>query len=68
MMPMVWPKMSLVQKVLNRGLRGDRVMVKGNFNARVGKNVEMWIGVIGGHCEDVENDSEKAACFRAVLK
>ena len=46
-----------VQEVINRVPRGDRVIVMGDFNAKVGKNVEVWKGVIGGHVEEVENDS-----------
>ena len=46
-----------VQEVMNRVPRGDRIIVMGDFNARVGKNVKVWKGVIGEHGEDVENDS-----------
>ena len=46
-----------VQEVMNRVPRGDRIIVMGNFNARVGKNVKVWKGVIGEHGEEVENDS-----------
>ena len=46
-----------VQDTMNRVPRGDRVIVMGDFNARVGKNAEVWKGVIGVHGEDVENDS-----------
>ena len=45
------------QEVVNRAPRGDKVVVMGNPNARVGNNVARWEGVIGKQGEDVENDS-----------
>lgn len=41
MMLIVWPKMSSMQEVVNRVPRGDRVIVIGDFNAKVGKNMEV---------------------------
>ena len=46
-----------VQEVMNRVQRGDRIIVMGDSNARIGKNVKMWKGMISEHGEDVENDS-----------
>ena len=46
-----------VQEVMNRVPRGNRIIVMGDFNAWVGKNVRVWKGVIGEHGEEVENDS-----------
>lgn len=58
-----------VQEVLNRVPRRDRVIVMGDYNARVGKNVEMWKRVFGAHVGDVENDSgekrPKKACTQS---
>ena len=37
--------------------RGDKVVVMGDFNAQVGKNIEVWKRAIEKHGEDGENDS-----------
>ena len=41
--------------LVNRVSRGDRIIVMGDINARLEKNVSMWKGVISAHGEDVEN-------------
>ena len=38
-----------LQEVVDRTPRGDKVVVLGDFNARVGNDVEEWNGVIGKH-------------------
>ena len=43
--------------MIARTQRGDRVVVMGDFNARVGNNVGRWSDVKGKHGEEVENDS-----------
>ena len=46
------PKMSYMEEVMNRVLRGDKPIV------------EEWNGVISGHGEDVKNDgSRRLLCF-----
>lgn len=58
------PKMSYMEEVMNRVLRGDKPIVMGNFNGGVRKNVEVWNGVISGHGEDVKNDGgRRLLCF-----
>ena len=46
-----------LQMAINRTPRGDKLIVLGDFNARVGNNIELWNGIIGRHGEGVENDS-----------
>ena len=46
-----------LQEVIARTQRGDRVVVMGDFNERVGNNVGRWSDVKGKHGEEVENDS-----------
>ena len=46
-----------LQEVIARTQRGDRVVVMGDFNVRVGNNVGRWSDVMGKHGEEVENDS-----------
>ena len=48
-----------LQEVIARTQRGDKLVVMGDFNARVGNNVLRWSDVMGKHGEDVENDSGK---------
>ena len=43
--------------MVDRAPRGDKVVVMGDLNARVGNNVARWKGVIGKQGENVENDS-----------
>ena len=46
-----------LQEVVDRAPQGDKVVVMGDLNDRVGNNVARWEGVIGKQGEDVENDS-----------
>ena len=46
-----------LQEVIPRAQRRDRVVVMGDFNARLGNNVLRWSDAMGKHGEDVENDS-----------
>ena len=48
---------SVLQEVLDRAPRGDKVVIIGDLNARVGNNVIRWEGVIRKQDEAVENDS-----------
>ena len=48
---------SQLQEVVDRAPRGDKVVVLGDFNAKVGNDVEECNGVIGRHGEGVKNDS-----------
>ena len=48
-----------LQEVIARTQRGDKLVVMGDFNVRVGNNVLRWSDVMGKHGEDVENDSGK---------
>ena len=48
---------ALLQEVVDRAPRGDKVVEMGDLNAGVGNNVVRWEGVIGKQGEDVENDS-----------
>lgn len=43
--------------IVDKFPRDDKLVVMGNFNAQVGKNVGVWKGVIGEHGEYVENDN-----------
>ena len=40
--------------MVDRAPRGDKVVVLGDFNARVGNDVEEWNGVIGKQGEGVK--------------
>ena len=46
-----------LQEVIARAQRGDKVVVMGELNARVGNNVLRWSDAMGKHGEEVENDS-----------
>ena len=46
---------SKLQDLVDRAPRGDKVVVLGDFNARVGNDVEECNGVIGRHGEGVKN-------------
>ena len=48
---------AVLQEVIARAQRGDKVVVMGDFNARVGNNVLRWSDAMGKHGEEVENDS-----------
>ena len=54
-----------VQEVMIRVPRGDRVIVMGDFNARIENNVEEQKGVISGHGEDVEKHGRRLPGFNA---
>ena len=43
--------------MVDRAPRGDKVVVMGDFNARVGNDVEEYNGVIWRHGEGVKNES-----------
>lgn len=54
-----------VQEVMIRVPRDDRVIVMGDFNARIENNVEVQKGVISGHDEDVEKRGRRLLGFNA---
>ena len=43
--------------MIARAQRGDKVVVMGDLNARVGNNVLRWSDAMGKQGEEVENDS-----------
>ena len=43
--------------MVDRAPRGDKVVVMGDLNSRVGNNVARWEAVIGNQGEDVEDDN-----------
>ena len=43
--------------MIARAQRGDKVVVMGDLNARVGNNVLRWSDAMRKHGEEVENDS-----------
>ena len=54
-----------VHEVMIRVPRGDRVIVMGDFNARIENNVEVQKGVISGHGEDVQKRGRRLPSFNA---
>ena len=56
---------------MDRAPQGDKVVVMGDLNARVGNNVVRWEGVIGKQGEDVGYDTEhllRAQLMRYIHK
>lgn len=44
-------------RVVHKVPRGDKLIIMGDFNARIENKVEMWKRLILKHGKDVENDS-----------
>ena len=54
-----------LQATLREVHRQDKLIVMGDLNARVGRNVEVWGGVIGRQGEVVENENGRLLQFCA---